>query len=289
MELISRLIKSENRRRKLEHAQRVLRMIKSKYERDLGDPKMEVNRLRSIGRKFLNETLRANEAGLSPTKAQKIFWDNNDDYRNRHLPENFSNLKDLSNVCLRRCSIANLDLSRIRIIYNTGETFRPDLEKGACVYDAEKFFTTDTLGASVGNCYDCERWNKQILNDKSSYFGRGLVLKLGGVAIGYVKLKGERSLLCSRTVRDKNGKLLFVKGMVYSLDPKMEIFIKETLEVQGGWQSISLEDVQNDWFNDYERKHKLRFRHMRFVESKEIFDKLDWFNEQFGEQSRNES
>jgi hypothetical protein len=141
------------------------------------------------------------------------------------------------------------------------------------VYCGEIFFTTNVLGVEVGNCIDCEKLNNKIIYNSGKYYGRGLVLKLDGVAIGYIKLKGERSLLCSRTVIDKDGKLLFIKGMVYSIDPNMEAFVKEKLRVQKNWPSVNLEDIQKDWFGDVDRRHKLRFRHMRFIESEEIFKK----------------
>ena len=107
------------------------------------------------------------------------------------------------------------------------------------------------------------------------------------MAIGYVKVKGERSFLASRTVRGKEGKILFIKGMVYSVDSRMEHYFRsDKFPKIRDWLEMDLETIHKKFPATDKPIGKLRFRHMRFIESKEIFEKLDKFNEEFDVKSK---
>lgn len=283
-----RPITPEERKRGWEHVQRVLRTIRSKFSDEIYNKQEEVGLFKKYGKEFLEATLANNEAGISLNKKERRFFKYNDQFRNRRLPRNFSNQERFKGF-LYTHSIAGMDLNRISINNKDGYVkFRPNLERGAISYFGKIFFTTHELGQYVDNCEDCENWNQRILNDESEYAHRGVVLKLGGgVAIGYVKVKGERSFLASRTVRGKEGKILFIKGMVYSVDSRMEHYFRsDKFPKIRDWLEMDLETIHKKFPATDKPIGKLRFRHMRFIESKEIFEKLDKFNEEFDVKSK---
>jgi hypothetical protein len=131
------------------------------------------------------------------------------------------NLKGMKveNSRLGRKDARNVDLSMIRV---NGKKI--DLLQNEVRITGENPWNIHKLAeVYVDNCSDCETYNKRILGleDDSrykDYLRRGIALKWEGHAIGYQKLKGERSFLAIRTVRDKNGAVIFWKGGVYAFD-----------------------------------------------------------------------
>ncbi len=150
----------------------------------------------------------------------------------------------------------------------------------------------------IGACSYCEESNLNILFPNSTYeynieyspdFTRMVTLRIEGKTIGYVKKDGNMTLLCTRTIKDKNGKNIFIKGMVYNIDAKIRNYI---LQLPDERDMDSPEYIDLDKFFEINspygntKARTLGFRQLRFIRGNEIWSALDKFTEQMDENSK---
>jgi hypothetical protein len=132
-----------------------------------------------------------------------------------------------------------------------------------------------------GACSDCERWNTAVLGigdaEDQKYQNRGVLLFEQGRPIGYMKLKGEKTFLAMRTVRNLKGEVVFWKGMVYTLEPNVENLLKNLAAKSRGemWRSITVEDILGFLDREGVRSPELARINTRFIADPEVYKKLD--------------
>lgn len=132
----------------------------------------------------------------------------------------------------------------------------------------------------VGSCSACEDTNRDVLDRKmfSEYRRRGVMLFQDGKPIGYVKLKGTRSLLALRTVYTDTGEVLFWKGMVYALPSSATTLLEQLSrphsEKRGKWRRVDVETFLAYMHHNYYSTHTLPRNNMRFLEDPALYDRM---------------
>jgi hypothetical protein len=189
--------------------------------------------------------------------------------------------------------ISNLDLSTVKVKYPTSKKeIKIDFYHNAITYGGSKTkIKINEGGYNVPTCSGCELFNRIVLfstkntreNDK-----RSVILRLNGKVVGYIKLTGELSFLATRTVFSPEGKNIFIKGMVYGIDPNLHREVwKLGYSINDGpaeqtFRVADLEEILKRISNAHKTPHDtLHFRHQRFILDQEIFDALDAFTESF--------
>ncbi len=88
---------------------------------------------------------------------------------------------------------------------------------GACTQSQGVKASWDDM--KIGVCSNMEKTLKRVLGDTrftdTHRHGRGFLVTQGSVPLGVIKAHGEASFVAARTVRDENGNVLLLRGMVY--------------------------------------------------------------------------
>jgi hypothetical protein len=151
-----------------------------------------------------------------------------------------------------------------------------DLERRAVrVENGDVWDVRQTGSDYVGDCNDNEQYNKEILKGSR----RGIVIFHDGRPIGFIKLKGERSFLAVRTVRDENGDVIFWKGMIYALDDKLTQYLVEKsmrFADRSEWRRADIEIAMQEMKDSKKvgADHSFRRNNQRFVCEEKIFERL---------------
>ncbi|OGG58220.1 hypothetical protein A3C86_03690 [Candidatus Kaiserbacteria bacterium RIFCSPHIGHO2_02_FULL_49_16] len=133
----------------------------------------------------------------------------------------------------------------------------------------------------IGDCGGCEEINRvtlDIIPGAEIHARRGIVLFERQKPLGYIKLKGERSFLPMRTVRNYKGETIFWKGMIYALDEDLREYL-ETASflyqyMHGKWRRADVEVVAHD-FRRYEPDRRFGMNNLRFIDDPSIYSRLD--------------
>jgi len=195
------------------------------------------------------------------------------DLRNANL-EN----ADLTFVNLNEVDLTGSSMSHIRI-----EGKRIDLEKDAITIQGLSPFKQLDSKQWIPSCPGYEDTNRQVLAKAIFSFKnrnrhkRGIQLKWDGKLIGFMKLKGESSFLAARTVRNKNGDILFHRGMVYAIGNRrfnkgLAHWLSELSEKyrnENKWRSIDVETILEEFGED-----SIDINHMRFISDSSIYKLL---------------
>ena len=91
-------------------------------------------------------------------------------------------------------------------------------------------------------CDYVEESNKNILDPSSSYYRRGYVVVVKNIPLGHIKLKGNRTFLSWRSIKNKEGyKAIF--GGVYDIPEKLSDDLNKREKLQKNkWGFISLDN-----------------------------------------------
>lgn len=101
--------------------------------------------------------------------------------------------------------------------------FNPDYQEMLTRYGSDhrelplSFTQFNCRGQHNECCSESEVFNKSTLDPNSSYFRRGIVLVMDSMPLGHIKLKGNRTFLSWRNMRDNEGKVKLIFGGLYGI------------------------------------------------------------------------
>lgn len=179
---------------------------------------------------------------------------------------------EMSQIEVGMGDVRNADFSTIRI---HGEKLNL-LQNTLQIASKNPWDTKVVSSDYVAHCLDCEYFNKSILgkgaNVEKQYARRGVLFFWEGHPIGYLKLKGERSFLALRTVKDKKGYVVFWKGMVYALDHRLKDWLRIITPsvADNQWFSIDVETIADKY-----GEKDLGLREMKFIEDAKLYPAFD--------------
>jgi hypothetical protein len=131
----------------------------------------------------------------------------------------------------------------------------------------------------IGACGDCEHYNTRILGlheSESSYLRRGVLLFQEGRPLGYMKLKGEKSFLSLRTVRNQKGEAIFWRGMVYALEEDITIELRRMRlsDSVSAWRKVNVEDLMEKMSSEGRKSPGMGRSNLRFINGSPIYTAL---------------
>ena len=215
---------------------------------------------------------------------------NNIDFPNSDISKS-----DVRNAKFTECDFSTASLRELRVagtrfirsllhradlsVINIADTLI-DLEKGATTVGSSVWNAIKVSKASVGVCDDAEEYHTGILHypmkegevDNGMHCPRrGVLIFQDGKPLGYMKLKGDKSFLAMRTVRDEEGNVIFWKGMMYALENQLQNeLVEQSSEFKTSrlWRRADMEKIPRDKKSGWLRNN------LRFVLYPGLFDRL---------------
>lgn len=177
-------------------------------------------------------------------------------------------------VNTEKLELADLDLDDVELGFRGFEPAKVDLQSRAYIYERNLNIFINRRGHNIDTCPSCEGYFHNVFGLGYPYNkrGYGVVLRLGGKVVGIVKMDGVKSFLASRTVKDKYGKNILIKGMIYGLT-KDDLDVVKSNRINYGnlWPKVDIENLA--------RNNTFRLRQQRFIYDKDVFDYLDEFTD----------